>query len=69
MTDDRIYFERERSGRFLTPNQWESLSHMRDFRPGGMGISSRIVKAHLTSVYNKLGVDSLTAAFFGFCFG
>ena len=27
-----------------------------------MGISERTVKAHLTSVYNKLGVDSRTAA-------
>jgi DNA-binding NarL/FixJ family response regulator len=34
-----------------------------------LGILSRTVKAHLTSVYNKLGVDSRAAAFFGFCFG
>ena len=27
-----------------------------------LGISSRTVKAHLTSVYNKLGVDSRAAA-------
>ena len=27
-----------------------------------MGISERTVKAHLTSVYNKLGVDSCAAA-------
>ena len=37
ITDDKIYLEGECSGRFQTPNRWESLYHPRDIRPGGDG--------------------------------